>query len=180
MWLKESDLELQTHDKEWLLRYYKIMGYPYKQPEVNYVSGVTIINSDYRFIDRHYTNLDDCICDTFFAKGNDLQILGNKGLSYWREMFHSGYETIVTYGVTDLYEDETVCMTKLFECYPELHVYANSTEGKFALSFSLATSDFRFHKNGGYIGKDDVGEHVYDSPAKEYLTFTVLRIQEDK
>lgn len=84
-------------------------------------------------------------------------------------------------GVTDVFDDTEKCFDNLFEQYPDLKILGTDVfGGKFALTLQLVDGGFRFHKNGGYRGKDEVGEHVSDSPSEEYLMFCLVRIVGNK
>tara|TARA_R110000851_G_scaffold201027_3_gene352214 strand:- start:10 stop:546 length:537 start_codon:yes stop_codon:yes gene_type:complete len=178
MWLQANEVQDATHDEKWLAQYREISREEWKPSTIKVVQGVPLLLCDTNYLDFQFSNIEDCICDNYFSLMHDLVPV--EGLAQWGKLAEGGYEIIMTYGTTDAYEDEGCCVKYLLQQYPELDAYARSSKGKFALSIGLVSGDFRFHKNGGYRGKDDVGEHVYDSPAKEYLAFTVVKIKENR
>ncbi len=93
------------------------------------------------------------------------------------EAFDKNMKEVPAYGVTDLAEREEDILSVLFENYPELHLLQYSNK-KFIIQLQLAVGSFRFHKNGGYRGKDSVSEHVAESPSDSYLCFHIHLVQE--
>ena len=178
MWLQLSELKRIEHDQKWLTKYKEVSGKDYSPCKVTNVNGVPLLMVHSNWLDMEFSNVEDCICSNYLNLGIDL--VDADSLSVWGTCSELGYKNIMSYGVTDSYESGTDCIINLLKHYPELEAYGNSAEGKFAIIPTKVTDDFRFHKSGGYRGNGQVGEHVYDSPDDSYLTFTIVRLVEDK
>jgi len=175
MWVQEEDIIRTVHDQEWLDRYLNICKKEYKPCKVSYLENCTIFSCG-SWLDQYFENAE-AMYGTYLGKGSDVVDLEEGDLELWGELATKGYEHLPTYGVVDFIEDETKCLDNLFKMYPELLCFAKDKNKKYAMTFSLATDDFRFHKNGGYRGEDEVGEYVCDSPSKEYLLFSVIEVK---
>ena len=176
MWINKQDLSLVCHSEEFLSEYRRVMQKEYKTPEVNYLGDVPIIVVCSNYLEQHYTNVDDLVGEYLYVSSENTVIDSSPvGMI---DRLDEGFTFFKSYGVTDLYEDEHCCIESLLKFYPEILQLGSCSENKFALVLTLCEGDFRFHKNGGYRGVDKVEEHVYESPAAEYLMFTVVKLND--
>ncbi len=176
MWMLPCDAQSVNHDQEWLQRYKDICGKDFVAKEVNNVVGVSFIGGTTNFLDQHFSNVEDCICCHLFAdKGNVQSVETLEGFSTACEL---GFVRVPTYGVCDNLDTAEETIRNLLEYYPELKNLGSDFNNKYVLLLCVVDGDFRFHKNGGYRGKGVVGEHVSDSEAESYLTFTVAKMSE--
>lgn len=181
MWIKPEDILHKIQPAESLIRYKENTGEALVAPRIDYRKDCTVIHSSTNWLDVHYENVEDCVCDNIYIKDGLVQVVTEDTMSNMSEMYREGWHLLQTYGVTDVFDDTEKCFDNLFEQYPDLKILGTDVfGGKFALTLQLVDGGFRFHKNGGYRGKDEVGEHVSDSPSEEYLMFCLVRIVGNK
>lgn len=179
MWVNiESDLTLTTPDQEFLGDWIKYSedGQPFKHrlAEVDLVTGIPVATGDKFYTECSYEEISS-LYDHIYVNEKECLV--------FEDIFLTGkcvrdYTLVQVYGVTDFNseEDAKYCVETLLKYYPELKLLGDVPERKFLLNISLVGDDFRFHKNGGYRGKDEVGEYVYGSPSEEYMMFQVLEV----
>lgn len=183
MWIKQEDLVLKVHSEEVLTEYKNTTGKEYSVPAIKVREDCTVIPVNKNWMDVYYDNVESCTCDNIYIKKDCVRVVTptmrrsqEDPSEYMMAMFQNGYNLLQTYGVTDMLPDTEECFANVFEQYPDLKLITEAGIWKFALVFTAVEGDFRFHKNGGYRGKDEVGEHVSDSPAEEYLMFCLVYI----
>lgn len=170
MWIKEGELKEFQHDQQWLDDYKKLFKRDYIA-EALYLKEATVIGPTP--IDFCFSNVE-AIYSELYTDGVTVREVDS--LDTLSKLINLGYKRLPVYGVMDYKEGITATLENLFKYYPELKAISTIKNESFALSFRVATEDFRFHKNGGYRGEDEVGEHVYESPKDKYLLFKVSRL----
>ncbi len=175
MWATKEQLILSDNDQEWIDQFKELMGVEYKpsEIEIDKETGIAFHFGTDSYLKWSYDNVEDCICDHLM--GNEEGIMIIDGLADIQTARQSGKEFIQTYGLTDMSYDDQEIVDNLLTNYPELKHLANGDES-YIINLEIAEGGVRFHKNGGYRGGDDVGESVYDSPADEYLMFSVFKV----
>ncbi|AUR86361.1 hypothetical protein NVP1084O_154 [Vibrio phage 1.084.O._10N.261.49.F5] len=180
MWATKEDLIESNHDVEWLSKYKDICKKEFKRSElyIDSVNSIPAISlSGYRL---SYDNLEN-VYSWHKSDGKDLvEIDSFDTLHKYQDLGYN--QDIPLYGVTDFIPEgtEEELIKNVITNYPELKVFGTCSKSKYVLTLNLAVNDFRFHKNGGYRGKDNVGEHVSDSPSETYLQFGILKVKEEK
>lgn len=176
MWIKESDLQLNTHDAEILAAFKEDTGKDFVVPEI-YRGMVTVLACGSWGLGIGYSNVKDCVCDNLFVDNNSTLVIP-KGLDALVDCYHKQFVSIPSYGCCDWFDDEEKMIENLLKFYPELNLLGEAKNMKFGLCFNRAIKDFRFHKNGDYRGVDEglIGEHVHESPKDQYLLFSVVKL----
>ncbi|MCP3681946.1 MAG: hypothetical protein GY861_04575 [bacterium] len=177
MWAKLENLTKAVHNEEWLIQYKEILGKDYKTSEVCNVEEVAVHFGCGSYLSWSYSNVEDCICCDFYA--DDTGIVDVQSLEEMREVIHSGKQYLSVYGITDLGAEEDEVLDILFSNYPELLLLGEDKTTEYILNLEIVEEGVRFHKNGGYRGKEIVGESVAESPSDEYLMFSVYRIKQE-
>ena len=183
MWVNiESDLTLTSPDQEFLDNWIKYSedGQPFKHrlADVDLVTGIPVATGGTFPTECSYEEIthESSLYDHIYV--NEKECLVFKDI-FLADKCVEDYSLVQVYGVTDFNseEDAKYCVETLLKHYPELKLLGDVPDRKFLLNITLVGDDFRFHKNGGYRGKDEVGEHVYDSPSEEYMMFQVLELR---
>lgn len=174
MWASKDDVMKCQHDKAFLDMWEKEVGKPYKHPvvEVDELTNIPVICYGGFMLSTHFENLEEIYYPLGMIEGEIFP------LDSWTLMEKCLGGTIPAYGNSDLAKTDKEVVSTLIEWYPELKRLADCKKNKYLIVLTGATDDFRFHKNGGYRGKDQVWEHVKDSPADIYLNFHVVKIKE--
>ena len=182
MWTNiETDLTLTNPTQEFLDTWMKYSDdnkpFEHKKVVVDSVTGLPILLGSPFHYECSYNEIqhESPLYEHLYTDGKKtytFQDIYSMGLGT------NAFEMIPVYGVTDFNEedDAAYCVETLIRNYPELKLLGNIPDRKFMICVATVTDDFRFHKNGGYRGKDEVGEHVYDSPAEEYLMFNIIEL----
>ncbi|AHK11316.1 hypothetical protein S14_207 [Shewanella sp. phage 1/4] len=160
MWLKQEDLHS--------------VGIEGVNPTVVSICGISIllgcigdcggINSVHNLINK-----------LVMIKDNDVIVTER---SYDNLIKHPDYNLFTTYSNSDYYVGQNEkTIENLLSYFPELNILGDCDKYKFGIVCRVVEDDFRFHKNGGYRGKDEVQEHVYDSPQEQYFSFMVVMME---
>lgn len=178
MWIKPEDLKLAQPDSVFLEMHKEHHGEEYTTPKLEVIRGITVLSVNPHWLEPHYTNLTHLICHKVYLSDEDVIVNKKDTLENMCRLMQEGYEIFTTYGSTDMYSTKEECVSNLLKHYPELQSLGDCKGYKFAITLDKCRADYRFHKNGRYRGNDEVGEHVYDSPAEEYLGFCVVMLEE--
>lgn len=185
MWANiENDLTLTnlSGKKEFLDNWIKYSEdnkpFEHKKAVVDSVTGLPILTGSLFHYECSYNEIqnESSLYDDLYTDGEKTYTFKD---IYSMGLGINSFTMIPVYGVTDFNkeDDGAYCIQTLISNYPELKLLGNIPDRKFMICIYIVTDDFRFHKNGGYRGKDDVEEHVYDSPSEEYLMFSIIEIK---
>lgn len=176
MWATKEQLVEEQHEQEWLDQFKTIMEKEYQASKVTFdeKTGITLHFGSDSYLKWSYENVEECVCDNIY--GDSSGIVNVQNLSEMSEAMEQGKSFIPSYGLTDLGGTDESILGTLLENYPELNNLAFG-EDSYIINLEIAEGGLRFHKNGGYKGKDCVGESVDESPSDEYLMFSVFKVK---
>ena len=182
MWVNiETDLTLTTPEEDFLASWIKYSDgnkpFEHKKAVVDNATGLPILLGSPFHYECSYNEIkhESSLYDHLYLQEDTAYTFAEL---YKLDMGSYSCKEVPVYGVTDYdkEDDAANCVLTLIENYPELKLLGNLPNRKFMICICTVSDDFRFHKNGGYRGKDEVAEHVYDSPADEYLMFNVIEL----
>lgn len=182
MWANiENDLTLTNPTQEFLDTWIKYSDnnepFEHKKAIMDEVTGLPILLGSPFHYECSYNELEheSSLYEHLYLQENTAYTFAEL---YKLDMGSYSCTEVPVYGVTDYDKsyDAKYCVQVLLDMYPELKLLGTIPDRKFMICICTVTDDFHFHKNGGYRGKDEVGEHVYDSPAEEYLMFNVVEL----
>ncbi|CAM0104454.1 hypothetical protein VPH5P1C_0037 [Vibrio phage 5P1c] len=177
MWAKKEQLTLEIHEQDWLDNYKIYLdksGYKPSEVVIDEVDGIALHFGCDSYLKWTYSNVEDCVCDNLY--GDEGGLVNVQSLQEMSDAIHGGKNFIPSYGLTDLGGTNENILSVLLENYPELRNLQHG-EDSYIVNLEIAEGGLRFHKNGGYRGKDCVGESIEESPADEYLKFSVFKVK---
>lgn len=175
MWAKKEQLKLAAHDQKWLDNYKNLInedGYKPSEIIIDETEGVALHFGSDMYLRWTYNNIEKCYDELY---GNESEVVNVQSLHELSEARQEGKEFIHSYGLTDLEKDDEAILATLLQYYPELR-NLQFGEDSYIINLEIAEGGLRFHKNGGYRGKDCVGESVDESPSDEYLMFSIFKV----
>lgn len=170
MWAKYgTDFKEVQRGADWLNHYKEVVGHEWVSKVVWVVQDIPLILNGGVFVDKYFEGIANSHFD-LVGKGKHTKVCDTPEDT-------RGGELLSTYGVFDLKSTPEDIVTELKKHYPDILRIGVCPSNKYAIDLRVVRGGFRFHKNGGYRGGDVVGECVADSPAKEYMMFSILLVE---